>query len=147
MKHVQLRFGLKRSVAGLACTTTVKMIQTDEEDLLINGSKAEQEEKQSFFEKYFGKNSGILLFIYVVLCVVFGAANRVSFKVNQFVNSSFYFFNFSFVSLTFQLMQYPLINYGYFISQFTTFIYLPVNFVVILLKLVFTDDISEQSCM
>lgn len=44
-------------------------------------------------------------------------------------------------------MQYPLINYGYFISQFTTFIYLPVNFVVILLKLVFTDDISEQSCM
>lgn len=44
-------------------------------------------------------------------------------------------------------MQYPLINYGYFISQFTTFIYLPVNFIVILLKLAFTDDISEQSCM
>lgn len=99
------------------------MIQTDEEDLLING-KPEEEQKQGFFEKYFGKNSGaVLLFIYVVLCVIFGAANRVSFK----------------------LMQYPLINYGYFISQFTTFIYLPVNFVVILLKLLFTDDISEQS--
>lgn len=61
------------------------MIQTDEEDLLING-KPEEEQKQGFFEKFFGKNSGVLLFVYVVLCVIFGAANRVSFKVHNFLN-------------------------------------------------------------
>lgn len=60
------------------------MIQTDEEDLLINGGTSKVEEPKSFSEKVkglFAKDSGFLLFIYVILCILFGAANRVSFKV------------------------------------------------------------------
>lgn len=43
-------------------------------------------------------------------------------------------------------MQYSMMNYGYFISQITTFIYLPVNFLVVMIKLLFTDHITREMC-
>eukprot|EP01126_Amoeba_proteus_P061758 TRINITY_DN831_c0_g1_i9.p1 TRINITY_DN831_c0_g1~~TRINITY_DN831_c0_g1_i9.p1 ORF type:complete len:462 (+),score=69.46 TRINITY_DN831_c0_g1_i9:272-1657(+) len=44
-------------------------------------------------------------------------------------------------------MQYSMSNYSYFISQFTTFLYLPVNFAIVLFKLLFTDHISAESLL
>lgn len=60
---------------------------------------------------------GLLVFV-----IVIGAVNRVTFKV----------------------MQYGSYNYSYFISQFTTFVYLPVNFTVIFFKLCFTNQIDAE---
>jgi len=41
-------------------------------------------------------------------------------------------------------MQYSMMNYGYFLQQITTFIYLPVNFFIILVKLTCTEDITAE---
>lgn len=64
----------------------------------------------------------LILLTYLVLLILIGTSNRVTFKI----------------------MQYASYNYSYFISQLTTFIYLPVNFGVILFKLLFTNDISPD---
>jgi CRT-like, chloroquine-resistance transporter-like len=64
----------------------------------------------------------LILLGYVIAVIFIGTGNRVTFK----------------------LMQYSTINYGYFISQLTTFIYVPINFAVIGLKLLFTNDITPD---
>jgi CRT-like, chloroquine-resistance transporter-like len=63
----------------------------------------------------------LMLAFCVVMVVVVGTANRVTFKI----------------------MQLSAANYSYFESQLTTFIYLPVNFTVIAIKLLFTDHITK----
>src|SRR3989338_9097763 len=68
------------------------------------------------------KRESLVLLAYLVCLVLIGTSNRVTFK----------------------LMQYSAINYSYFLSQLTTFVYLPVNFGVVLFKLLFTTDITAD---
>jgi len=68
------------------------------------------------------KKEHVTLAFYLVAVILIGTGNRVSFKI----------------------MQYATINYGYFISQVTTFIFIPINFIVIGLLLVFTDKITPE---
>eukprot|EP00698_Gefionella_okellyi_P011877 TRINITY_DN3161_c0_g1_i1.p1 TRINITY_DN3161_c0_g1~~TRINITY_DN3161_c0_g1_i1.p1 ORF type:complete len:599 (+),score=60.86 TRINITY_DN3161_c0_g1_i1:41-1837(+) len=58
----------------------------------------------------------------LVFVIIIGAVNRITFKI----------------------MQYSTSNYSYFISQWTTFVYIPVNFAVIFFKLVFTNHITKD---
>lgn len=64
----------------------------------------------------------LMLAFCVIMVVVVGTANRVTFKI----------------------MQLSAANYSYFESQLTTFIYLPVNFGIIAIKLLFTDHITKD---
>lgn len=64
----------------------------------------------------------LTLGFYLVSVILIGTGNRVSFKI----------------------MQYATINYGYFISQATTFFFIPINFVIIGLLLMFTDKITPE---
>eukprot|EP01112_Ceratiomyxa_fruticulosa_P021642 TRINITY_DN768_c0_g1_i1.p1 TRINITY_DN768_c0_g1~~TRINITY_DN768_c0_g1_i1.p1 ORF type:complete len:517 (+),score=83.99 TRINITY_DN768_c0_g1_i1:1275-2825(+) len=83
-----------------------------------------QQEDDSFIGKikrtFRGQNA--MLLFYLVGVVLIGTTNRVTFKI----------------------MQYSTINYGYFDSQFTTFVYLPINFAVIFFKINFTKTITPE---
>eukprot|EP00126_Sphaerothecum_destruens_P000204 Sdes_comp10247_c0_seq1m1873 len=46
--------------------------------------------------------------------------------------------------VTFKIMQYSTMNYSYFDSQFTTLMYIPVNFAVIWYKMRYTNHITAQ---
>ncbi|KJE93331.1 hypothetical protein CAOG_04137 [Capsaspora owczarzaki ATCC 30864] len=46
--------------------------------------------------------------------------------------------------VTFKIMQYGNTNYMYFVSQFTSFIFIPIFFAVILFKRLFTNDITPD---
>lgn len=73
-------------------------------------------------KKGFVLGNNVLLLIYVIMAIISGTANRVSFR----------------------LMQYAMGNYSYFLSQLTTFAYLPVNFTIILIKLLLTNNITDE---
>ena len=94
----------------------------EEEDRLIKDEKdkVEQHHDGAWYRSV--SKEKLLLGIYVVLVVLVGTGNRVSFK----------------------LMQYSIINYTYFVSQLTTFIYIPVNGFVLIMKLLFTNDITPE---
>lgn len=67
-----------------------------------------------------GRNA--VLALYLVLVVVIGTANRVTFKI----------------------MQYATTNYSYFDSQATTLVYVPINFAIIFFKIFFTKSITPE---
>jgi hypothetical protein len=67
-------------------------------------------------------SKAVLLFIYVVCLIIATTLNRVVFR----------------------LAQYSMVNYSYVLSQTVTIITLPAYFVVILVKLLFTDDITSK---
>eukprot|EP01103_Thecamoeba_quadrilineata_P016233 TRINITY_DN536_c0_g1_i1.p1 TRINITY_DN536_c0_g1~~TRINITY_DN536_c0_g1_i1.p1 ORF type:complete len:512 (-),score=34.41 TRINITY_DN536_c0_g1_i1:663-2198(-) len=76
---------------------------------------------ESIFKHHLsGKN--LVLLVYMLLLIFSGTTNRVTFK----------------------LMQYSLINYSYFVSQFTTFVFIPINFTVIFAKQAFTNQITPE---
>ena len=108
---------------------SVVMAMADEDDwLLKEEDKLYREEKERKEQEHDGawyrsvSKEKLLLGIYVVLVVLVGTGNRVSFK----------------------LMQYSIINYTYFVSQLTTFIYIPVNGFVLVMKMLFTKDITPE---
>jgi len=68
------------------------------------------------------KKDHLTLGFYLVSVILIGTGNRVSFKI----------------------MQYATINYGYFISQATTFFFIPLNFIIIALLLAFTNKITPE---
>lgn len=72
--------------------------------LLINGEDTTPQQ-QSWYQKLRGKLRGqnAVLAGYLVLVVIAGTTNRITFKI----------------------MQYSTINYAYFDSQITTFFYVP----------------------
>eukprot|EP01097_Dermamoeba_algensis_P001945 TRINITY_DN1764_c0_g2_i1.p1 TRINITY_DN1764_c0_g2~~TRINITY_DN1764_c0_g2_i1.p1 ORF type:complete len:564 (-),score=74.63 TRINITY_DN1764_c0_g2_i1:515-2176(-) len=76
--------------------------------------------KQRF--KLFVSGKAGLLALYLILVILIGTGNRVTFK----------------------LMQFALTNYSYFVSQLTTFIYVPVSFAIIWFKFSFTNDITPE---
>lgn len=71
-------------------------------------------------ERLSGRNATLAM--YLLLVVVVGTANRVTFKI----------------------MQYATINYAYFDGQATTLIYIPINFAIIFFKMYFTKSITPE---
>jgi hypothetical protein len=67
-------------------------------------------------------SKAVVLSVYVVCLIIASSLNRVVFR----------------------LAQYSMVNYPYVLSQTVTLITLPVYFVVILFKLLFTDDITSK---
>eukprot|EP01137_Pigoraptor_chileana_P008059 Opistho-2@54385 len=78
--------------------------------------------KQGVLEKLKISPSSFRLGLLLVAVVLIGTTNRVTFKI----------------------MQYASINYSYFDSQFTTFMYIPISFIVIWIKIRFTNDITPE---
>eukprot|EP00698_Gefionella_okellyi_P019312 TRINITY_DN5907_c0_g1_i2.p1 TRINITY_DN5907_c0_g1~~TRINITY_DN5907_c0_g1_i2.p1 ORF type:complete len:605 (+),score=108.24 TRINITY_DN5907_c0_g1_i2:30-1844(+) len=46
--------------------------------------------------------------------------------------------------VTFKIMQYSTINYSYFLSLFAAFVYIPVSFAVVIAKILFTQQITPD---
>ena len=78
-------------------------------------------QKKKWYHFQFSRANVILAF-YLVAVILVGTGNRVSFKI----------------------MQNSIFNYTYFVSQLTTFIYIPVNGFACILKLLLTNDITPE---
>jgi len=89
---------------------------------LIEDPQLYKEEPLPKKSRFDFSRENVMLGIYLISVILVGTGNRVTFK----------------------LMQYSIINYTYFVSQLTTFIYIPVNGVVLLVKLFFTKDITPE---